>query len=66
LFLFSQTAFGPSSEVHGALKTIMGLSRAQMDILIKTISVLREACDIYEPSYRIMGDDLGGGKQVNH
>ena len=38
LFLFSQTSFGPSSEVHGALKTIMGLSRAQMDILIKTTS----------------------------
>ena len=29
---------GPSSEAHGALKTIMGLSRAQMDILIKTTS----------------------------
>jgi len=38
LFLFSQTPFGPSPEVHGALKTIMGLSRAQMGILIKTTS----------------------------
>jgi hypothetical protein len=27
---------------------------------------LREAYDIYEPSCRIMGDNLGGGKQVNH
>jgi hypothetical protein len=25
--------------------------------------VLREAYDIYEPSYRIMGDNLGGGEQ---
>ena len=38
LFLFSQTSFAPSPEVHGALKTIMGLSRAQMGILIKTTS----------------------------
>jgi hypothetical protein len=35
---FSQTSFGPSLEVHGAFKTIMGLSRAQMGILIKTTS----------------------------
>ena len=28
--------------------------------------VLREVYDIYESSYRIMGDNLGGGKQVNH
>ena len=37
LFLFSKTSFGPSSEVHGTLKTTMGLSRAQMEILIKPL-----------------------------
>jgi hypothetical protein len=38
LFLFSPTSFGPSSEVHGTFKTIVGLSRAQTEILIKTSS----------------------------
>jgi hypothetical protein len=27
------------------------------------LRVLREVCDIYESSYRIMGDNFGGGEQ---
>jgi hypothetical protein len=24
----------------------------------------QQVCDIYESSYRVMGDNLGGGKQI--
>jgi hypothetical protein len=28
-----------------------------------TPTLLGDACDIYESSYRVMGDNLGGGEQ---
>jgi hypothetical protein len=42
------------------------LSVQRLHVAAAQKAVLREVYDINESSYRIMGDNLGGGKQVNH